>query len=892
MDVYMDDLVLNKVGSRQEVLEDLVRASGDLVGMVEESSFGFGASVAMDKVAIAGSSKEVTNELRRRLGDIAGGVKAVDAAAVNLGIDFTPGAERGAFKHSKLRERLCKGLLRNRRIGQVRRRIRAGKARLSRIYVAGVKPGLGFGARVNGLSGTEVKQVRSILGQGMHPRAGGSSLTAKLAVQGHPGAELEVAPILAWHAEVWRAGNDLPGPHLSILELTRRWGRARAEEVKSWRRARGPLAAMALCMRRIGWSMASPTGLAMVDDQGNEVVLLQCGPKLFKKLLIEAVQRRLEVSLAEKLGMTEVEGEGGPARALVDVAQGAIRSKKRSPWAKGSLKSLLMDGLWTAERAVQAGYILPNVCPLCGAEGDSVEHRLWRCCHPAVKAAREEAAGKVLLEEVPGQEALEASADLRALWCRGLPRHPLPGNPGLQKKDGCRIWVGEEEHSELPGRAQGPFFWDGSADNGPIKALRRAGWGVVWPGTPGDASDPRVTVVGPVWAGIPQTSQGAEHCGILAAAQIATGPSFGYGDCKAVVEEWSMDTSKLLSAQRMHSGLWRAGMQDRARGHIEEVAWTKAHVLEKLSGAELALLSPEELWKARGNHLADKAADRGKECHPALAESVLERAGTVVRQSKGVHRVAMAVLPLFPRLPQHLERVPRPPRAARALKHGQGHDWGPEERGWRRCARCWVAARPWRCKEACNCTGEPKLLAKVHPTHMVRLFMAGHEQVVVCFACAAYGSRKALLLGQRCRAVEAGWAWPWGRKRAMQRVEAGRHPGNDRQALALEAWAGELPDLPEGQDRGEEGGGFVRRRLRAKTAPQGALERQEPPGHGREGGVVPAEHRSPQGLEAGLGSGGPAAAEEEGAVARLRLRRKAPARARPQDPGPRSCGQP
>ena len=44
-------------------------------------------------------------------------------------------------------------------------------------------------------------------------------------------------------AEVWRAWNNLPGPHLSILELTKRWRRARAEAVRSWRQARGPLAA-------------------------------------------------------------------------------------------------------------------------------------------------------------------------------------------------------------------------------------------------------------------------------------------------------------------------------------------------------------------------------------------------------------------------------------------------------------------------------------------------------------------------------------------------------------------------------------------------------------------------------------------------------------------------
>ncbi|CAK0876839.1 unnamed protein product [Prorocentrum cordatum] len=51
------------------------------------------------------------------------------------------------------------------------------------------------------------------------------------------------------------------------------------------------------------------------------------------------------------------------------------------------VKTVFCDGLWTEDRAQQAGYHSTGCCPLCG-EPDSVTHRIYFCNSPEVSAAR------------------------------------------------------------------------------------------------------------------------------------------------------------------------------------------------------------------------------------------------------------------------------------------------------------------------------------------------------------------------------------------------------------------------------------------------------------------------------------------------------------------------
>ena len=86
-----------------------------------------GASVAMEKVAVAASSRHLANAVRRGLGAWAGRVPATADAATNLGIDFLSGARRGEVNLATLRKRRSKARLRCRRLMRVRSWLPAGR---------------------------------------------------------------------------------------------------------------------------------------------------------------------------------------------------------------------------------------------------------------------------------------------------------------------------------------------------------------------------------------------------------------------------------------------------------------------------------------------------------------------------------------------------------------------------------------------------------------------------------------------------------------------------------------------------------------------------------------------------------------------------------------------
>ena len=81
-----------------------------------------------------------------------------------------------------------------------------------------------------------------------------------------------------------------------------------------------------------------------------------------------------------------------------------------------------------------------------------------------------------------------------------------------------------DEVRGIVGLLPGCAFWGGSADQSPIKELRRAGWSADF-AEPFDESEPeafrlRGRLTGPVWASLPQTSQAAEHVGLVAGGSI------------------------------------------------------------------------------------------------------------------------------------------------------------------------------------------------------------------------------------------------------------------------------------------------------------------------------------------------------------------------------------
>ena len=65
--------------------------------MVQARVSGLGASVAMGKLGVAASTPWLAKKLTQAIGVWAGAVEAGEEAPINLGVDYVPGAKRGAF---------------------------------------------------------------------------------------------------------------------------------------------------------------------------------------------------------------------------------------------------------------------------------------------------------------------------------------------------------------------------------------------------------------------------------------------------------------------------------------------------------------------------------------------------------------------------------------------------------------------------------------------------------------------------------------------------------------------------------------------------------------------------------------------------------------------------
>ena len=233
------------------------------------------ATIAEDKADVAGSSLRLVKRIARVLGPL-GGKSSIHKAAVNLGIDFQPGAMRSAWaKAGRRKGRFAAAVSRKARIMKVRRRLSARKGRMSRISMAGSRPSLAFGAKVNGVTDAEWAAARRILLAPADPVTSGTSLRAKVALVGDPAGGMAVAPILAWAQEVWRAATGAGGSHMAFPELRRVWEMSAHAFIDgwqvpgpcAWRKVPGPVAACCLSMRRIGWRAMSP--FKFVTDEGH-----------------------------------------------------------------------------------------------------------------------------------------------------------------------------------------------------------------------------------------------------------------------------------------------------------------------------------------------------------------------------------------------------------------------------------------------------------------------------------------------------------------------------------------------------------------------------------------------------------------------------------------------
>ncbi len=153
---------------------------------------------------------------------------------------------------------------------------------------------------------------------------------------------------------------------------------------RAWKRVKGPIAAAALTLARIGWRFDGP--FELVADEGATITLTVSSPAMVKSLAREGMRRELERALGVKWALTDQTYVG--RRVCVDLAVQASRPGSRlSPLQSATFRSAACGAVMTASRAVRLGYDVPDVCPLCGEAGDTLYHRVYACRASAAAVA-------------------------------------------------------------------------------------------------------------------------------------------------------------------------------------------------------------------------------------------------------------------------------------------------------------------------------------------------------------------------------------------------------------------------------------------------------------------------------------------------------------------------
>jgi len=554
-----------------------------------------------------------------------------------------------------------------------------------------------------------------------------------------------------------------------------------------------------LSARRLGWRFTAYDTLR--TEQGASIPLTTTSPTLLAKFLRDAVQRRWQRQMATSLSD---EGWAG-SRVCPD----PIVCTLKSAWARAhrleahNACKAFCNAVWTGERAAGAGYDCEGLmCPLCGEELDTLEHRILRCRSAASKRGEHKRA----FDEIKAGYNSDKLFFTRGIWRHPADRLPRPPSTGEM----IVTWPSETRQADrdLSTLSGGLAFCDGSASRHSVVELRRAAWAVVFTDLVGTV---RASISGPVWEHLPQTPQAAEYASTVAAIQLLCRPTHVIGDCLGVVN--AVQKLKREGVPRgVHAGL----LKDSAVGgnlcHVTDASWMPSH---RALGPDA---TPQQKVWHDGNDNVDKEAGEARlleERRTGAAE--LDDAEATCRQAVRALKAVGSVLALWPALPRAMARKVHEP----VVKLSLVHDWqfSQHHQYWR-CKSCGVFAHGPEAK------GPPDRHGRCQPGRLLerhnKAEQLGHQMDVVCVngtpthyctLCAARGTWQWRKLLDQCNgcprsAVERRW------------LEAARDGGLELQAAHLQARPKRRPNRnpPRDKTKSRKGNGTPRAKDRATDA--------------------------------------------------------------------------
>jgi hypothetical protein len=261
---------------------------------------------------------------------------------------------------------------------------------------------------------------------------------------------------------------------------------------------------------------------------------------------------------------------------------------------------------------------------------------------------------------------------------------------------------------------------------------------------------------GTIPIGFPQDANTAESLAFLNGARCSSReePNLFISDCLSVVDTWNKCFVWAAGSKRPQGGIWKQAWDEGAAEKLTGVEKVKAHqALDSLEG--------DELFRARGNHMADYYANQGTELH-GFSENELK---VVAKVCDG--KVAWLVefgkrLSAWPRahdLFGELEREQGPEGPANPkLKHKFEYD----ETGKWRCSACWYTPRvegvvptiaakarcPGRVAKITDLVGDPQGHVLVYGLGVV-----SNRVIIWCLRCGCYAHEKPRHLRLPCLGI-------------------------------------------------------------------------------------------------------------------------------------------
>ncbi len=705
LEVFVDDLMAGATGTAAQVIDAIDTTAAILHDIVQRD---LQCTIELSKAAVVASTPEITRALTIRLGELAGPKRV--RTAPSLGIDVAAGRKRRTQRGVGRRAARFLGLRRKMRRMRALRKVVGRKA--ARVFTAGPLPYATYGAEVNGTGNAEALTLRRAAAAAFSPRARGLSLTILTLLEQAPTWKAEVAPVIKYAQVVWDASVRSPAAaadgEITLAEVSRSWNsvdfrplRDEATGKNRWDQVCGPIGAMWLSIRRLGWHMLDP--FTFVDDRGYMIQLTLYSPALDSAMLHDAVCRQMERSIASRIINTNARGSSdvhrpqrsskfctavGPSgdepiptrRICMDHIRDQLANDK---WwdaeRRAAYRAVLCNAVMTYSRAVEGGYLVEDRCPMCGMLGDTLHHRIWACKHPDAVAAREATAPAWLRLEAntagqgddtfttafiphPGDIIHHPSDKPTAHWYDG------DSTGGFAQGD---RWTLDGREVVNPRDIFGCLYVDGSCTTQAIKELRRAAAAVITR-VPNGTVGSRVLI--PVYAPLPQTPQAAEHLAAAFAYRavghgVADGGATIGTDCSGVIRVIHGGTPAMTSRRRMYAGLLREVWSNRARAEQISMFKIRSHQIDH--GVEAV---PEGLDRehAIGNAEADLAAKEALKLHPTADRNRSDVVEALIMRARLIARTIANVMIVFPPMPSDNRMQRMPPLKDGAMLRGQG----------------------------------------------------------------------------------------------------------------------------------------------------------------------------------------------------------------------------